>query len=91
MLHLKPAEIPTYLTDMWGSHESMTCGSDGIYLTFGSFNGTNLIFPTLLSCVCNFKFPIKQIVVIVKFQILCQKFNYLNLTVHLFSAKYKNI
>ena len=32
-----------YLTDRWGSHESMTCESDGIYLTFGNFNGTNLI------------------------------------------------
>jgi hypothetical protein len=33
-----------YLTDMWGSHESMMCGLDGIYLTLAFFNGTDLIF-----------------------------------------------
>ena len=31
--------------DMWGSHESMICGSDDIYLTLGSFSDTNPIFP----------------------------------------------
>ena len=32
-----------YLTDMLSSHESMTCESDGIYLTLRSLNGTDLI------------------------------------------------
>jgi hypothetical protein len=33
------------VNDMWGSHGSMTCGVNGIYLTFGSFNGIDLIIP----------------------------------------------
>jgi hypothetical protein len=33
--------IPLQVNDMWGSHESMTCGFNGIYLIFGSFNGMN--------------------------------------------------
>jgi hypothetical protein len=28
---------------MWGSHESMTCEFNGIYLNFGSFNGMHPI------------------------------------------------
>jgi hypothetical protein len=28
---------------MWGSHESMTCGVNGMYLNFGSFNGMHPI------------------------------------------------
>jgi hypothetical protein len=30
---------------MWGSHESMTCGINGIHLNFGSFNGMDPIIP----------------------------------------------
>jgi hypothetical protein len=32
---------------MWGSHESMTCGVNGIYLNFGSFNGMHPIIPLI--------------------------------------------
>ena len=28
---------------MWGSHESMTCGANGIYLKLQSFNGIDPI------------------------------------------------
>jgi hypothetical protein len=30
---------------MSDSHESMTCGVNGIYLSFGSFNGMDPIIP----------------------------------------------
>jgi hypothetical protein len=31
---------------MWGSHESMTCGDNGIYLNFGPFNSMHPIIPS---------------------------------------------
>jgi hypothetical protein len=34
---------------MWGSHESMTFGVNGIYLKLQSFNGIDPIIPLLLS------------------------------------------
>jgi hypothetical protein len=35
--------ISLQVNDMWGSHESMICVVNGIYLTFGSFNGMDPI------------------------------------------------
>jgi hypothetical protein len=37
--------VPLQVNDMWGSHELMTCGVNGIYLNFGSFNGMHPIIP----------------------------------------------
>jgi hypothetical protein len=41
--------MPLQVNDMWGSHESMTCGVNGIYLNFGFFNGMHPIIP---KCFC---------------------------------------
>lgn len=34
-----------YLTYMWGTHESMTCGANDIYLKLQSFNGIDPVIP----------------------------------------------